>query len=98
MPNNSQILEQFVLFYYITQNTIYHTACRDHGVCTQNINLNSCTNLWIYESRAMSEKTVTCMYMYMCELPGQIIITDEQQVLHHGQEVVFSPWVLHSVD
>lgn len=31
-------------------------------------------------------------------LPGQIVITDQQQVLHQGQEVAFSFGVLHSVD
>ena len=31
-------------------------------------------------------------------LPGQIVITDQQQVLHQGQEVGFGLGVLHSVD
>lgn len=37
-----------------------------------------------------------CVYVYA--LPGQIIITDQQQVLHQGQEVGLSLGVLHSVD
>lgn len=37
-----------------------------------------------------------CVYVHV--LPGQIIVTDQQQVLHQGQEVAFSLGVLHSVD
>lgn len=37
-----------------------------------------------------------CVYVHV--LPGQIIITDQQQVLHQGQEVALSLGVLHSVD
>lgn len=37
-----------------------------------------------------------CVYVHV--LPGQIVITDQQQVLHHGQEVGFALGVLHSVE
>lgn len=35
--------------------------------------------------------------VWVHELPGQIVVTDQQQVLHHGQEVAFGFGVLHSV-
>lgn len=40
------------------------------------------------------------MYEFVCVhvLPGQIVIANEQQVLHQGQEVGFALGVLHSVD
>lgn len=38
------------------------------------------------------------VYICACVLPGQIIITDQQQVLHQGKEVAFGFGVLHSVD
>lgn len=36
-----------------------------------------------------------CIYVYV--LPGHVIVTDQQQVLHQGQEVVLSFGVLHCV-
>lgn len=40
--------------------------------------------------------TVQCVYSFA--LPGQIIIADQQEVLHQGEEVAFSFGVLHRVD
>lgn len=53
---------------------------------------------WI-QDQSISDRISTCMRVhYVCVLPGQIVITDQQQVLHQGQEVALSLGVLHSVD
>ncbi len=46
----------------------------------------------------MCNRVSTCMSVYIFMLPCQIIITDQQQVLHHGQEVVLGLGVLHCID
>lgn len=51
-----------------------------------------CEQGHMFESRDMH----VCVSVHV--LPGQIIITDQQQVLHQGQEVALSLGVLHSVD
>lgn len=55
----------------------------------------------VYTMRILFQTSVSIITyerVHVDVLPGHVIVTDQQQVLHQGQEVVLSFGVLHCVD